>query len=188
MKKLVLLFVLAVGITAAQAQTPTASTKIGFADVDYIFSQMPEAKQIETELTSTQNQLKNQIDAKYQEFQKKLADYNANLNNMLDAVRQNTERELTMLQENLQKLQQDAQVTLENKRNQLMEPVYRKVGKAIEDVAKENGYTFILNQQIGGLDVILYGDEQHDVSDLVLKKMGVTPKPAANSNAQQPRQ
>lgn len=179
MKKLVLLFALAVGIITSQAQAPTAtaSLKIGSANVDYIFSQMPEAKQIETELNSTQTQLKNQIDAKYQEFQKKLADYQANINTMLDAVRQNTERELTMLQENLQKLQQDAQTTIDNKRNQLMQPVYDKVGRAIEDVAKEQGYTFILNQQIGGLDVILYGDEKHDVSDLVLKKLGVTPKP-----------
>lgn len=185
MKKLVVLVVLALGFVHAQAQSPTASSKIGFADVDYIFVQLPEAKQIETELNSTQQQLKNQIDSKYQEFQKKLKDYQDNINTMLDAVRQNTERELTMLQENLQKLQQDAQVTLENKRNQLMEPVYDKVGKAIEAVAKENGYTFILNQQVGGLDVILYGDDQNNVSDLVLKKLGVTPKPAASTQPKQ---
>lgn len=184
MRKLALLFVLAIATITTQAQNPTASTKIGYADVDYIFSQMPEAKQIDTELKSTQSQLKNQIDSKTQEFQKKLADYQANLNTMLDAVRQNTERELTMLQENLQKLQQDAQTTIQNKQAQLMEPVYKKVGKGIEDVAKENGYTFILNQQIGGLDVILYGDEKNDVSDLVLKKLGVTPKPATPAQNQ----
>jgi outer membrane protein len=192
MRKLALLFVLAIATITTQAQNPTASTKIGYADVDYIFSQMPEAKQIDTELKSTQTQLKNQIDSKTQEFQKKLADYQANLNTMLDAVRQNTERELTMLQENLQKLQQDAQTTIQNKQAQLMEPVYKKVGKAIEDVAKENGYTFVLNQQIGGLDVILYGDENSDVSDLVLKKLGVTPKPATpaqnNPQGNQPKQ
>ena len=111
---------------------------------------------------------------------------------MLDAVRQNTERELTQLQENLQQLQQDAQVTIQNKQAELMEPVYNKVGKAIEDVAKENGYTFILNQQIGGLDVILYGDENNDVSNLVLKKLGVTPKApaqgAGNNADSQPKQ
>jgi outer membrane protein len=194
MRKLALLFVLAMGTLATQAQTATASSKIGFADVDYIFSQMPEAKQIDTELKSTQTQLKNRIDAKTQEFQKKLADYQANLNTMLDAVRANTERELQQLQENLQQLQQDAQTTIQNKQAELMEPVYKKVGKAIEDVAKENGYTFILNQQIGGLDVILYGDEKNDVSNLVLKKLGVTPKaPAAGAqnnagNNQQPKQ
>ena len=190
MRKLVLLFVLALGTIATQAQTPTASSKIGYADVDYIFSQMPEAKQIETELNSTQTALKKQIDSKVQEFQTKLAAYQKELNTMLDAVRQNTERELQQLQENLQKLQQDAQTTIDNKRTQLMEPVYKKVGKAIEDVAKENGYTFVLNQQIGGLDVILYGDENNDVSDLVLKKLGVTPKPktAAPAAGTQPKQ
>ena len=175
MRKLVSLAVLALGFFAAHAQTQTATTKVGFADVDYIFSQMPEAKQIDAELKSTQTQLKNQIDAKAQEFQKKFQDYNANLNTMLDAVRNNTERELQQLQDNLTKLQQDAQNTIQNKQTQLMEPVFKKVGKAIEDVAKENGFTFILSQQIGGLDVILYGDEKMDVSDLVLKKMGITP-------------
>src|SRR5687767_4193088 len=186
MRKLALLFVLAVGTITTQAQTPTASSKIGFADVDYIFSQMPEAKQIDTELKSTQTQLKTQIDSKTQEFQKKLADYQANAGTMLDAVRVNTERELQQLQQNLEKLQQDAQTSIQNKHNQLMEPVFKKVGKAIEETAKENGYSFILSQQIGGLDVILYGDENHDISDLVLKKLGVTPKPATTTPTNNP--
>lgn len=182
MRKLVLLLVLGLGAHLSQAQT--ASVKIGYADVDYIFSQLPESKAIEAELKSTQAQLKNQIDAKYQEFQKKLADYNANLNTMLDAVRQNTERELQQMQQNIEKLQADAQTTIQTKQTQLMDPVYKKVGKGIEDVAKENGFTFVLNQQIGGLDVILYGDEKMDVSDLVLKKLGVTPKPPTTPQTQ----
>jgi outer membrane protein len=181
MRKLVLLAVLGMLTIVSHAQT--ASTKIGYADVDYIFSQMPEQKQIDTDLKSLQTQLKNQIDAKYQEFQKKLQDYNANINNMIDAVKANTERELQQMQQNIEKLQQDAQVTVQNKQTQLMDPVFKKVGTAINDVAKENGYTFILSQQIGGLDVVLYGDDNMDVSDLVLKKMGVTPKPATPAPA-----
>jgi outer membrane protein len=177
MKKLVLLAVF--GMLAFVTHAQTATTKVGYADVDYIFSQMPEAKQIDTDLKSLQTQLKNQIDAKYQDFQKKLADYQANLNTMIEAVRANTERELQQMQQNIEKLQQDAQTSVQNKQTQLMAPVYKKVGDAIANVAKENGYSFILSQQIGGLDVILYGDEKMDISDLVLKKLGVTPKPAA---------
>jgi outer membrane protein len=182
MRKLVLLAALGMLAIVSHAQTASA-TKVGYADIDYIFTQMPESKQIESELKSLQTQLKNQIDGKYQEFQKKLQEYNANINNMIDAVKANTERELQQMQQNIEKLQQDAQTTVQNKNNALMEPVFTKVGKAIEDVAKENGYTFILSQQIGGLDVILYGDEKNDVSDLVLKKMGVTPKPATPAPA-----
>jgi len=181
MRKLVLLAVM--GLLAFVSHAQTAAVKVGYADVDYIFSQMPEQKQIDTELKSLQTQLKNQIDAKYQEYQKKLGDYQANINTMIDAVRANTERELVQMQQNIEKLQQDAQTTVQTKQTQLMDPVFKKVGKAIEDVAKENGYSFILSQQIGGLDVILYGDEKMDVSDLVLKKLGVTPKPAAPAPA-----
>ncbi|HEX6891824.1 MAG TPA: OmpH family outer membrane protein [Chryseolinea sp.] len=185
MRKLVLLLVLGLGAHISHAQT--ASTKIGYADVQYIIGQLPETKAIEAELKSTQTQLKNQMDAKVADFQKKLADYNANLNTMLDAVRANTERELQQMQQNLEKLQADAQTTIETKQTQLLDPVYKKVGKGIEDVAKENGFTFILSQQIGGLDVILYGDEKMDISDLVLKKLGVTPKPAAPATQPQPK-
>ena len=187
MRKFVLLVVLGLGVITSYAQT--AAAKIGYADVDYIFSQMPDSKQIDADLKSLQAQLKNQIDTKVQEFQKKLADYNQAIqaNTMPDAVRANTERELQQLQQNIEKLQQDAQTNLQNKQTQLMDPVYKKVGKAIEDTAKENGFTFILNQQIGGLDVILYGDEKMDISDLVLKKLGVTPKPATATTPAQPK-
>ena len=177
MRKLILLLAFGLVASAYHAGAQTTSTKIGFADVDYIFSEMPEAKQIETELQSVQNVLKTQIDTKAAEFRKKLEDYQANLNTMLPAVKSNTERELQQLQQNLQQLQEDAQSTIQQKQGQLMEPVYEKVGKAIEDVAKENGFSLIVSNQLGGLDVILYGEDRLDVSDLVLKKMGITPKP-----------
>jgi Skp family chaperone for outer membrane proteins len=52
-----------------------------------------------------------------------------------------------------------------------MEPLYKSLGKAIEDVAKENDLSYILNPENGGADMILYADKKNDVSDLVLKKM-----------------
>jgi outer membrane protein len=186
MRKIALLIVFAVGFAAAQAQTPTPS-KIGFADPDYILSQMPEYKQIDAELKSTTTQLRNQIDTKAQEFQKKLKDYQDNMNTMIDAVRANTERELEQLQTNLQKLQQDAQTSIQNKQLQLLQPVNEKIGKAIADVAKENGYTLIVNARAGGFDVVLYGDDNIDLSDLVLKKMGITPKPATPATQNNPQ-
>jgi outer membrane protein len=83
------------------------------------------------------------------------------------------------LQENIQKFQQDAQASLQKKEADLMGPINRKIGNAIEEVAKEQGYTFILNPQIqGSIDIVLYGDDKYDISPLVLKKLGVTPAPA----------
>ena len=183
MRKLVLFFVLGFVAITSYAQNPV---KIGYADPDYILSQMPESKQIETDLKSLQNQLKTQIDGKVAEFQKKLKDYQDNLNTMLAPVRENTERELQQLQQNLEKLQQDAQSTIQTKQQSLMQPVYQKIGKANEETAKENAFTLILSNQVGGLDVVLYGDEKIDVSDLVLKKLGITPKPAETTKTPAP--
>ncbi|MBX2961342.1 MAG: OmpH family outer membrane protein [Cyclobacteriaceae bacterium] len=176
MKKTILL--LAFGLTTLFVNAQTA-TKIGFADAEYIFSQMPESKAIEAELQALQTQLKKQYDGKVAEFQKKLQEFQQYGATVPDAVKQNTERELRQIQENIQKLEQDSQENLQRKQVQLMEPVFTKVGKAIEEVAKANGFTMILTNQISGLDVVLYADDQSDVSDLVLKKLGITPQAAA---------
>ena len=188
MRKLIVLIALVTCFAAANAQT--AALKIGYADPEYILTQMPESKQVEADLKSLQTQLKNNIDGKAQEFQTKLKNYQDNLQTMPDAVRVNTERELTQLQQNLEKLQQDAQTSIQNKHMQLMQPVYNKIGKAIEDVAKEQGYTLILSTRVSGLDVVLWGDEKIEVSDVVLKKLGITPKENAStpSTATPPKQ
>ncbi len=157
---------------AANAQT---ATKIGYADVDYILSQMPESKQVESELQAHNTQLQNQLQAKYQEYQQKLQAYQQGAANMVDAVRTEKETELAQLEQRIQKFQQDAQTSMQKKTGTLMEPLYAKIGSNIEAVAKENGYSHILNGQVGGIDVVLYADEKFDVSDVVLKKMGITP-------------
>jgi outer membrane protein len=187
MKKLVLVFAFALITAVSMAQTP-APIKVGYADVEYIFSQMPEAKTIETELQTLRTQLKKQYDNKMAEFKKKLDEYNANAETVPLAVKQNSERELQQMQTNIQKFEEDSQTELQKRNATLLGPVQEKVGKAIEDVAKENGFSLVMNNQISGLDVILYGDEKLDVSDLVLKKMGITPPPAtpAANNATTP--
>jgi len=180
-----LLLILIASFTVAQAQTQ----KIGYADTEYILSQMPEMKQLENDLKTHGTQLENQLKAKYQEYQTKLTAYNNMPATTPDPIKKDKETELGQLQENIQKFQQDAQASIQKKQTDLMEPIYAKVHKATEDANKENGYIFIINSQLGaGADVLLYVDENYDISKLVLKKMGVTPSaapatPAVNTAA-----
>ncbi len=178
MKSLVFLVMILASV-ASFAQAPDqvgTSQKIGYADWEYVFGKMPESKQIETQMKTHSSQLEAQLKAKYTEYEQKLKAYQSGASTMLDAVRKDKETELTQMQENIQKFQQDAQASVSKKQNDLMEPVFTKIGKAIEDVAKENGYIFIINPQlVGGGDVLLYSDEKYNISDLVLKKLGVSP-------------
>lgn len=173
------LLTLVVLLLCGAAIAQTTPLKVGYARIDYIFTQLPDAKQVESSMQAIQKQLQAQIEAKDAELKKKYAEYISGRETMLEPVRNNVETEMQQMQENLQKLKEDAQSTLQNKQNQLLEPVYKKIGKGIEDTAKENGYQFILSDLIGGTRLLLYGDPSMDVSDLILKKMGVTPKPVA---------
>ena len=58
------------------------------------------------------------------------------------------------------------------KQSVLLNPVMNKLQSAIDEVAKENKYTYILNQTSGSN--ILYGVEQYDVTNLIVKKLGVS--------------
>jgi outer membrane protein len=174
------LFLLLFCVFAVSAQAQETQ-KIGYADWEYIFSQLPEFKQIDSELKTHGTQLENQLKAKYADYETKVKAYQGMPATTPDAIRADKERELQGLQESIQKFQQDAQTSLQNKQTALMDPVFKKVGKAIEEVAKENGYAFIMAPQVmGGGDILLYSDEKYNVSNLVLKKLGVTPQPAAN--------
>jgi len=176
-KKLILVCTGLLVAFASGAQPNPA--KSAFARVEYILSQLPETRQIESALQSLQKQLENQIQVKNEELKKKYADFINVGPTAPEAVRNNAQRELQQLQENLEILQQDAQSTLEKKQTQLIQPVYAKIGKTIEDVAKENGFQLIFSDQTGGGRMLLYGDPLLDVSDLVLKKMGVVAKTPA---------
>ena len=152
--------------------------KLGYADWDYIFGAMPEFKQIDTQLKAHGDELQKQIEAKNKEIADKLKAYQALPATTDQLIRADKEGELQRLDQGLRLFQEDAQKSYELKRQQLMDPVFSKVGKAIEDVAKENGYSFILNPRLmSGGDILLHTDPKYDVSDLVLKKMGVTPPP-----------
>jgi outer membrane protein len=109
-------------------------------------------------------------------YQKMIQEYQGGAATMTDVIRQDKEREIAQLEENIQKFQQDAQVSFQKKQTELLQPVYEKIGKAIEEVANEGSFTYVLSTRIGSIDVILFAIPENDISDLVLKKMGITPQ------------
>ena len=65
MKNSIIILFTALSVAFATAQTqPAPAQKIGYADPNLIFSQLPEFKQIENELKTHNTQLENQMKAK----------------------------------------------------------------------------------------------------------------------------
>jgi len=181
--KLLSAFLLALTALPLQAQTSDPPQKIGHADWEYIFSQLPQYKQIENDLRALETQLQNQLKIKAQELEAKFKTYQNLPADTPDPIKKDKETELAYLQDNLQKFQHDAQTSMQKKQNDLVTPVFAKVGKAIEAVAGENGFSYIINpQMVGGGDVLLFTDEKYNISDLVLKKLGIEPAKQAPKN------
>lgn len=175
--KIICLLLLIVQILPAKAQAPSDNTKIGYADVEYIFSQLPAAKQIESELKSLQTQLESRIKAQYEILQKMNKEYVETEKTLENTIRLNKQKELQQFQGNFQKLQLESEDAFKKKQQQLMNPVTDSIQKAIEGVAKEKGFALILNAGVGQQVLVLHADKPLDISDLVLQKLGVTPKP-----------
>ncbi|WP_260625722.1 OmpH family outer membrane protein [Hymenobacter sediminicola] len=177
--------------TLAQAPTTAATTtsgplKIGYTSVEYVLSQMPESKQIESDLKAFSTQLENQLKSKYQEYQTKAEAYQKGGSTMTDVVRADKEKELTNMQQSIQEFQRSADQSLQQKQQTLLKPALDKLQKTIDQVADENGYTYVLNSD-GASPVLLHGPKEGDISDLILKKMGVTPGAAPTAPTAAPK-
>lgn len=158
--------------SSAQAQAPL---KIGFTSVEYVLSQMPESKQIESDLKAYGSQLEAQLKSKQTAFQTKLDAYQKGGAAMTPVVKADTEKELQTMQQGLQEFSQTAQQSMQQKQQTLLRPVLDKIQKNIDAVANEQGYTYILNSDSGSNPILLHGPKDGDVSDIILKKMGITP-------------
>src|SRR5688500_10931426 len=107
--KLFVITVVAFHCLSSHAQTNQPTQKIGHANWDYIFSQLPEYKKIERDLKTFETQLQTQLRIKNQEWEAKYKIYQTLAADTPDAIKKDKETELSDLQENIQKFQRDAQ-------------------------------------------------------------------------------
>lgn len=164
---------------AVFANAQTKPLKLGYTNVEEILYQMPESKQIESELKTYRTQLETQLQTKMAEFEEKAKAYEAGGAMMAPAVRTMKEQELQSLQTQIQNFQKDAEADLQKKQNELLAPVVAKINKAIDDVANENGYTWVFNTESGfGQQTLIKMPKEDEITLLVLKKLNITPKPA----------
>lgn len=191
LKKASFLLVALLFTVGAFAQTTTAP-KIGYTNLDYLLSLMPEVKQVESELQAYEKQLSTQLESKYQEYQKKMEEYQKGASSglMSELVKQDKEKELVNLQSSIKEFEEKAQQDLQKKQVSLLEPVYDKIQKSIDKVAAANGFTYVLNTHadMGGSAIILYARyKEEDISSLVLKDLGVTTPAPAPTNTTTPK-
>lgn len=159
----------------AFAGNSVAQVKIGYTNVEVILSYMPEAKAIESQLQLFQSKLSEQLNVKETYYQDKIKTYQQTVSKLTPEQKTALEKEIIALEDEIKKFAEEADYKLMAKREELLNPVVTKLQGAIDAVAKENGYTYILNgSNSSGVSMVLVGPESDDVTQKIAQKLGIT--------------
>ena len=152
-----------------------AQTKIGYVNFSQVIDQMPETKTVSTTLQAYQKTFIDQLTTMNNELQTKGADLEKNGSTLTDAARSAKTSELQDIQKRMNDYQNNAQQQVDAKKQELGKPIIDKVSQAVQAVAKEKGYTYVLDSSTTDLIV---APETDDLTAAVKAKLGPDMAPA----------
>ncbi|CAM4041729.1 OmpH family outer membrane protein [Gillisia limnaea] len=168
MKNIILVLVILITGTSLQAQT-----KVGTIDADFILQQMPEMVKVEEGMKTYNTELQENLQSTVKQYEELIAAYQTNADTFNEEEKQSKEDEIITLENEIKNFRQKASVLMQMRNNELTQPLYLKIDEAMKAIITEQAYTQILNTSANGL---AYADEKYDITDAVIKKLGITVK------------
>lgn len=146
------------------------SFKTGHINRDDIIMAMPDYDTAMKAYNAYGQELTNALELMQVEYNNKLDQYVKDSKNLTDLVKTNKEQELSDMQGRIANFQQQAQVQLQEKQTELLNPIIEKVTTAINDVAKAQGFVYVYDVR-----TLIYFDatKSTDVAPLVKTKLGL---------------
>jgi outer membrane protein len=169
MKKLIVAGVMALGVFTASAQQ-----KIGYVNTDELIGIMPEAEKADAELKDYQAALGQQGQDMMKDLTAKDSIFIKDSAKLSPSMKEIKRKELIELYQRVQGWQNQAQELYQQEAQKKIAPIRDKAMDAIRVVAKENGYTYILD-----INAIIVAPPGDDVLPLVKKKLGIKDTPPA---------
>jgi outer membrane protein len=169
MKKILLvicsIFVLVIGAVAQ---------RYAIVDTKYILDKMPDYKEAQKKLDQFSEQWQKEIDTKQSDLDKMYKSFEAEQVLLSDELKKKREDELFVREKELRDLQRQRfgfEGDLFKRRQDLVKPIQDKVYNAIQKIAVNRQYDFILDKSEG--ITIIFADPKLDRSEDVLKELGV---------------
>jgi outer membrane protein len=146
------------------------SFKTGHINRDDIIMAMPDYDTAMKAYNAYGQELTNALELMQVEYNNKLDQYVKDSKNLTDLVKTNKEQELSDMQGRIANFQQQAQVQLQEKQTELLNPIIERVTAAINDVAKAQGFVYVYDVR-----TLIYFDatKSTDVAPLVKTKLGL---------------
>ena len=144
--------------------------KYGYLNKDELYRSMPDFDSANVQIEKLRMQFQNQLAAMQNELSTKTTSLNNESAGISEFLRQNRQEELKSLDVRLQLFSIKANSQLEDKKNELLQPILTRVDVAIKAVAAEQGFIFVIDS-----GQLLYADEKKctNILQLVKTKLGV---------------
>ena len=168
MKKLFLLASCYFVLTTAQAQ------RYAVIDSKYILEKVPQYKESQERLDQFSIQWQQEIDQKQTAVDKMLKDFDAEAIMLSDELKKKREDEIFNKEKELRDLQKKRfgfEGDLFKKRQELIKPIQDRVYNAVQKLAVDKQYDFILDKSEG--ITVIFADPKLDKSEEVLRILGV---------------
>lgn len=158
-----------------------------FAQFDYtsIMQAMPEYKKAQTELETLYKQYQTELENMQKELQTKYEKYQKeDTEQSPQNIRERHQQELQEMSQRLQQAQQDNTDNMQKTQQQKMQPIVQKVMDAVNAVAKEGGYIYVVDKTASQSAGIVINDAlSTDVTKAVMGKLGISAAAAATPAA-----
>ena len=142
--------------------------KFGHVSPEQIMEQMKGFDTAQKAMMDFQNELQAEGQGMMKEFQQKLEEYQSKSDSYSAAVRKVKEDELMKMRNRIQEFSATMEESIQQKKYELLLPFQNKILETIQEVAKEEKFTYIFNQNI--LASYMQGN---DITDKVKKKLGI---------------
>lgn len=163
MKKTInLIAVLLVGVFSLSA---LAEQKIGFVDVRKAVEATKAGKKVKTELESEFKKREAALKKRAEDIKKMTEDFEKKSAVLSDDARGKKQQEI---QEEMMKYNQEVAKNtsdIRKKEQDLMEPIFKKMQDVINEIAKKQDYSLVLQSR----DNVLYAKKEVDLTDEVIK-------------------
>jgi outer membrane protein len=166
MKQFLTILLISAGIFGFS--TTTNAQKIGYISADEIIQLMPEAATVQQQLDQYQQSLYQNAQDKQNAFNESLQKFIKDSSTMSPSLKEVKRGDLQKQSQELAGEQQKIQNDFEQKRQELSVPIQKKLQAAIEEVAKENGYTYVMPRE-----ALIVMPTTNDLGPLVIKKLGL---------------
>lgn len=146
------------------------SIKLGHINSNELMQIMPGRDSAQAALQKEVEDLQADMEAMKKEYETKVNDYMAKRDQLSELIRKSKESDLQAMASRIEEFQANAQKLLEERQEALLKPIVDRAKKAIEEVGRENGYTYIFDAGVGA---VLYSQDSDDIMPLVKKKLGL---------------